>query len=338
MLARLILLSIALTLIPLAAFAAPPKSPRDDGSGPHLPFGLTSFGAALVDQSIYICGGHLGSAHEYAVGEESDQFLRLDLRLPKRWEVVGKTPPRAGLAVVSYGGKVYRIGGFEARNKKGAKEDLHSTNDLSAFDPATGHWTDLTPMPTPRSSHAAAVIGSRVYVVGGWELRGNQPSVWHDTALQIDLASERPQWREIPKPPFRRRALALGECQGKLYALGGMEEAGATTTSVFVLDVATGKWTPGPSLPGEGLQGFGGAAATCAGRLYATTYSGRVSRLSADGTRWEEAAHLRRPRFFHQLLCSHDSSLIALGGANMEEGKNLSVEIIPLNEVRETQR
>ena len=297
---------------------------------PDLPFGITSFGAALIGHNVYICDGQLGPAHEYSVEGQSDRLLRLDLKAPRQWEVVGTVPRRSGLAMVTFEGKAYRIGGFEARNKKGEPDDLHSTRDFSRFDPATGHWEDLAPLPQGRSSHDAVMVGSRLYVVGGWELRGSEPSVWHDTALQIDLASAQLTWTELPKQPFHRRALSLGEYRGKLYALGGIQEKGGLTTTSDVLDLASGKWFPGPKLPGEGLEGFGGCAVTCAGRLYATTYSGKLSRLSEDGREWQAAGQLARPRFFHRMLCRDDSSFIVVGGANMEEGKDLSVEVIPV--------
>ena len=177
---------------------------KPPGALPDLPFGVTSFGAAIVDQNVYVCGGHLGPAHEYDREGQSDRLLRLDLRSPQRWEVVGSVPRLAGLAMVASGGKIYRIGGFEARNKKDEPADLHSVSDFSGYDPSTGHWQNLASLPQGRSSHDAVVVGSRIYVVGGWELRGSSPSVWHDTALQIDLASPRPEWTELPKPPFRR--------------------------------------------------------------------------------------------------------------------------------------
>lgn len=302
-------------------------SPSSAGKLPDLPFGVTSFGAAIAGQALYVCAGHLGPAHEYSAEGESDRFLRLDLRKPIRWENVGTVPRRAGLAMVSYRGKLYRIGGFEARNKEGDKADLHSTAEFSRFDPATGRWENFTPLPSGRSSHDAVVVGSRLFVVGGWELRGTQPAIWHDTALEIDLSDVRPAWRELPKPPFKRRALALGACKEKVYVLGGMQEQGGSTTTTYMFDPATGEWSPGPKLPGDGLQGFGSSAATCEGRLFATTYAGGIARLSGDGKKWEDAGHLARARFFHRMLCENNSSLIVVGGGNMEEGKDLSLEV-----------
>ena len=91
---------------------------KPPGALPDLPFGVTSFGAAIVDNNIYVCGGHLGPAHDYDREGQSDRLLRLDLRSPQRWEVVGSVPRLAGLAMVASGGKIYRIGGFEAQNRR----------------------------------------------------------------------------------------------------------------------------------------------------------------------------------------------------------------------------
>jgi Domain of unknown function (DUF4198)/Kelch motif len=314
------------------------QSRNKDHALPDLPFGITSFGAALVDQQLYVCAGQKGPAHEYSREGQSDQFLRLDLRSPHKWEALGIVPRGAGLAMVSYGGKIYRIGGFEARNKEGQKSDLHSVPDFSRFDPASGHWESLAPLPKGRSSHDAVVVGSRLIVVGGWELRGNEPSVWDDTVLAADLSTDRPTWEQISKAPFHRRALAVGEAQNKVYVLGGMQEQGGPTTTTYVLDLATHKWSTGPKLPGEGLEGFGGCAVTCGGQLFATTYAGKISRLSDDGQSWNEAGRLSRPRFFHRLLCAGGSSLVVVGGASMEEGKDSSVEFVTLSVPRVTRR
>ena len=152
---------------------------------PDLPFGITSFGAGHR-RSTRLClwrSNRAGS--EYDMDGQSNHFLRLDLRSPQRWEEVGTVPRRAGLAIVAYEGKVYRVGGFEVRNKKDDPADMHSMTDFSRFDPATGRWEDLAPLPKGRSSHDAILVGSRLIVVGGWELRGSEPSIWHDSALQI---------------------------------------------------------------------------------------------------------------------------------------------------------
>jgi len=51
----------------------------------------------------------------------------------------------------------------------------------------------------------------------------------------------------LPAPPFQPRALSLAHLDGKLVAIGGMQEEGGRTTRVDLLDVAAGAWSQGPS-------------------------------------------------------------------------------------------
>ena len=66
------------------------------------------------------------------------------------WEELPMQTPLQGLPLVAHGGKIYRVGGLTARNATTEeKEDLHSTNEFAEFDPATGKWTALAPLPAP---------------------------------------------------------------------------------------------------------------------------------------------------------------------------------------------
>jgi hypothetical protein len=48
------------------------------------------------------------------------------------------------------------------------------------------------------------VIGDKLFVVGGWKLDGKGTAgAWHDTALVLDLAAEKPAWKSFPQP-FKR--------------------------------------------------------------------------------------------------------------------------------------
>ena len=131
-----------------------------------LPKPVTSFGAAVADGSLYIFGGHLGAPHEYSADLQARGLMRLDLTKRGSWEVVAEEPRRTGLAMVAYNNRLYRIGGWEARNAAGDKWELHSTPDFARFDTKTSKWEALTPLPRGRSSHDAALIDSRLYVIG----------------------------------------------------------------------------------------------------------------------------------------------------------------------------
>jgi N-acetylneuraminic acid mutarotase len=294
-----------------------------------LPKPVTSFGAAIVDGWLYAYGGHLGSAHKYSADLQARELVRLNLAQPDKWEVVAAGPPRTGLAMVAYGGKLYRIGGWEAKNAAGDKWELYSSRDFARFDPQSGQWQDLAPLPEGRSSHDAAVLGSQLYVIGGWELKGEGGGEWHETAYVCDLADANPQWKEIAKPPFNRRALAVATYGGKVYVIGGMDDSNDTTTDTNIYDPKLRAWSKGPAMPGKAFDGFGASAFGTAAGLFATTGVGSLYRLSADGQTWEEVGKLKHPRFFHRLLAEGDNKLLVVGGTS-RGGKVPEVESLQL--------
>jgi hypothetical protein len=317
----------------------------------NLPQPVTSFGAAIVDDALYMYGGHKGSAHSYSRSEQSNLLTKLDLN-SGQWSTVAEGPHLQGLALVAHGGKLYRIGGFTAENEEGEDHKLVSQSQVQSFDPATGKWTDMPALPEPRSSHDAAVVGDCIYVVGGWAMNGDEESHWHESAWKLDLSDGDKHWQKIADPPFQRRALALAAHDEKLYVVGGMQQEGGPTTAVAVYDPATDAWSEGPSLlvqptpeseNGEkprrsmssgAMTGFGASAFATGGSLYVTTVQGTLQRLSEDGSEWELVADDVTPRFFHRLLPLDDAHLVALGGANMSIGKFEEVDIIRVRRKR----
>jgi N-acetylneuraminic acid mutarotase len=171
-----------------------------------------------------------------------------------------------------------------------------------------------------------------LYVVGGWELRGDGETQWHDTAFSADLTKDTIEWRPIAQPPFHRRALALAAWQNKLYVIGGMQKEGNPTTQTAVYDPVVDQWSAGPALLGGPMDGFGSSAIACEGRLYATTMSGAIQRLAADGSQWELVGSLKQPRFFHRLL-PWQEDLVIVGGAHMAVGKIDSLERVPVTTI-----
>ncbi|MBX3448593.1 MAG: hypothetical protein KF777_03485 [Planctomycetaceae bacterium] len=298
-----------------------------------LPHPVTSFGAAIVGDDVYVYGGHLGSPHHYSTEGQSDHFLRLNLKNPAEgWKELASVPKKTGLAMVPYQGRIYRIGGFEATNKESEDQVLVSTADVAMYDPATNAWTDLTPLPAGRSSHDAVVIGDKLYVVGGWNMQPGQDTVWHSNGLVADLTQPKLEWKEFAVP-FQRRALSVGEWQGRLVAIGGMQEKGGPSTQVSIYDPTANAWTDGPSIQGQPMDGFGSSAFLCGNDLYVSTMSGTLQCLSKDGSRWNVVAQLHQPRFFHRMLPQGNNSLLILGGASMEKGKLDSSEWIATEEL-----
>lgn len=294
---------------------------------PDFPQPVTSFGAAIAGDFVYTYGGHMGEAHTYSMAGQSGTLRRLNLKRPRAWEDVATGPKLQGLAMVSHGGKLYRIGGFTAKNKANEDRSLWSQDDVVCYDPAVKKWTAMPSLPEPRSSHDAAVLGDKIYVGGGWKLAGDGETQWHQTAWSLDLSKESPRWDSLPKPPFERRALALAAHDGKLYVIGGMQREGGPSTRVDVYDPASQKWSQAPSLNGKPFEGFGCSAFAAGGNLYVSTNQGRLQRLSADGKGWQTVQKLERARFFHRMLRLSESQLLSVCGASMKVGKFAEVDV-----------
>jgi hypothetical protein len=305
---------------------------------PALPEPVSSFGAAVAEGWLYVYGGHTGREHAHSAANLSRHFRRLRLKGGQEWEELPMQTPLQGLALVEHGGKIYRVGGLSARNATiDEAEDLHSTAEFAGFDPATGNWTQLAPLPQPRSSHNAVVIGERLYVVGGWHLAGESPGTWQPAALVYDFARPQAGWQELPEPPFQRRALAVSHWKGKVVALGGMDAESEVSQRVDFFDPETGTWSQGPSLPGDGMAGFGISACNLDGKLYVSGLRGVVLRLSESGSEWEEAAPMAQGRFFHQLLPGGEEALLAIAGAS-RNGHLADIERIQRDRLREPGR
>lgn len=326
---------LTVTFVSASGVSSPASDPTPDPQSatgvvvapaalPHLPEELTSFGAAVASDVLYVYGGHTGEAHSYSTAEQSGRLWGLNVAAGEeaRWEPVAEGPRLQGLAMVAHGGRPIRLGGFTAMNEIGDEHDLRSQTAVAAFDRESGKWQDLAPLPEPRSSFDAAVLGDRVYVFGGWKLDGeSEETSWHATAWSLDLSEPTAAWEPLADMPVHRRALAVAAHGGELYLIGGMNRIGGPTTEVLIYDPAADGYREGPALPGEGMAGFGAAAFAIDGSLYASVYDGHVYRLTADGKGWEAVGKLETGRFFHRMVPTGESQLVIVGGANMRAGK-----------------
>lgn len=298
---------------------------------PALPEGFSSFGAAVSEGHVYVYGGHIGKTHNYSTETVTDKFRRLNLAQPaKGWEELPTGPRAQGLALVAHGGKLYRIGGMQPRNKPGDPADNVSLAECAVFDPKVGKWAAMPSLPAGRSSHDATVVGDLLVVAGGWQMHGaGKKAVWHKDTLVLDLAKKDAAWQSIPQP-FARRALNVAALDNKVYVVCGMNADNETEKRVDVLDLTTRQWTTGPALPGSSRNGFTPAVCNLGGRIYASPSDGKVYRLNSKHTTWEEIATLERQRVVHRIVPVGEDTLLVLGGAS-RAGNVAQSEVIEIS-------
>jgi len=172
-------------------------------------------------------------------------FLRTDLNtveefdpLAGRWTLLPDTMPFGictGGAAVTVSGKILLLGGI----RSACTADTPVSASVDEFDPATGRWTHLGSLTTPRAYHQACLLDSNVYVAGG-------------EGLDLAPVSSCERFEVLPgqgivRAPLRisRMNFALSSMDGKLYAFGGYAPniAEENTGFVEVYDPITNNWT-----------------------------------------------------------------------------------------------
>lgn len=201
---------------------------------------------------------------------------------------VGRSRP----AAAAVNGKIYLIGGE-------ISGDPFRANTVDEYDPKFNTWTTQTGlMPTPASNICAAVIGTDIYVAGGYDATSgylNTLQVYHTTS---------DTWATIATDPLPVGLSGPGcaALNGKLYVFGGSNSGGYQSAAyVYNPAAAAGaRWTTLP--PMAHARGYlAGVAAN--GKIYAI--GGRDSVTAnfnyveaynpADGA-WHTVTHMQEAR------------------------------------------
>jgi len=208
-----------------------------DPAGPALKLQTERYGAlaAAVEDAIYVLGGSsdhgvVGSIERFAADSPTTEILPTAL-LPRRYH--------AGAA---WNGRIYVVGGVTPRPDSEFGVALMDSSVLEEFDPAAGAVRQLAPLPRAVSRAGAAVVGDRLYVVGGAEAETGARS----TAVQIyDFGKD--AWSRGADLPLAREGHVFAH-DGKIYAPGGFD--GTTALRDFwVYDPAQDEWRELPKLP-----------------------------------------------------------------------------------------
>jgi N-acetylneuraminic acid mutarotase len=128
---------------------------------PPMPTPRDHTGAAVVDGKIYVMGGR---------NQRSFTLNTLEVYDPKtaKWRALEPMPTgRSGHAVAGVGGCVYVFGG-EGNRQSGAG----TFAQLEVYSVASGQWSRLPDMPTPRHGMAAAVLDGKIYLPAGATRQG----------------------------------------------------------------------------------------------------------------------------------------------------------------------
>ena len=140
-------------------------------------------------------------------------------------------------AGVQLNGKIYLFGGF-VKPEKGPTA-WQPIDNAWEYDPANDSWKALAPMPSKRGAAVAAVVGGKIYVIGGAALHpGSKETSLHparphravDTNEVYDPATN--TWEKRQTMPTARNHAAIGVVNNKIYVIGGRLGAAFITKAV----------------------------------------------------------------------------------------------------------
>ncbi|HEX7024073.1 MAG TPA: kelch repeat-containing protein [Gemmatimonadales bacterium] len=210
--------------------------------GPRLP--APRGGGALVemDGKLHYFGGYLPDRNT-----NSESHWLLDLADSATggltWTPAAPLPkPRGHLSGAAVDGKIYAIGGC----------DHHDPAPLDVpwvhrYDPATDTWTEVAPLPTPRSHFEPSTLvrNGRIVILGGRSRPTGRESV--DDVTEYAPAADR--WLALPPLPEPRHSPFAALVGGRiLTGLGGSHTSNPDVTTLW-LERAPAAWGPGPVPP-----------------------------------------------------------------------------------------
>jgi hypothetical protein len=183
-----------------------------------------------------------------------------------------------------------------------------TTEPTSPAPRATGlEWESLAPMPTPRTEVAAAAVGDRVVVAGGFA-----PGATVATVEIYDVAAD--GWTTGPDLPVAVNHAMAASLDGEAYVFGGTDGGGEITDGAFVLH--DGAWEALPPMPEPRTAG---GAAVANGLIYVVGgvapegIAERTLVFDPSAGRWSIAEGLARPRE-HMGVAAIDDHVYAVGG------------------------
>ncbi len=128
-------------------------------SSASLPNGRSHLGAVILNGKIYVVGGQR-KYDDDAIGQTDTHVW--DPANPGTWTKVASLPrplSHHNASTVVRNGRILVLGGETAPHT--------STSKVSSYDPSTNRWTDITSLPSSRTSGVAGVINGTVYLATG---------------------------------------------------------------------------------------------------------------------------------------------------------------------------
>jgi len=216
-------------------------------------------------------------------------------------------------------GDAYLVGGTtEVVHSPGERLLLTPSASLTRFDPGTGTYTELAPLPEPLNHMGVVAYHGRLYALGGYGRRVDAHT--GKKFFRYDPATD--AWSRLPDMPLPRAAMAVGVIGHELIVAGGARDRVPVATAL-AYDFRSRRWSRLPDMDSR-REHVGDAVLD--GRLY--VLGGRATHSLAVDTaerydprkrRWETLPPMPVPVGGVAAVAA-DGAVIALGGGDDGRG------------------
>jgi N-acetylneuraminic acid mutarotase len=188
----------------------------------------SSFGAIHYNGKIYVAGGHQGREHTYPPESFTNRVEVYDIATAKWKSIAPRNYKCHGFQLAAYGKYVYAFGGFTYSENHLPK--WTSLDVIERYDTERNVWEVVGRMPRKRSSNVALTVGTKVYLIGGWDSTPKKPNdvegTFHNEIDVFDMLNESITTLDI-KLPMKRRAFTGIVKDQKIMLIGGISEGGS---------------------------------------------------------------------------------------------------------------
>lgn len=213
----------------------------------------SSFGSIYHKGRLYVVGGHQGAEHTYPPESFTGRMTYYDFKDGKWHNAAPRLTPCHGFQVAAYGDYLYAFGGFAYEETTSPK--WKSLDVVERYNIKTNTWEEVATMPRRRSSNIVNRIGTKVYIMGGWDstpkFQDDIDGTFHSEIDVYDIETNTFTTLNA-KLTKKRRAFSGFVKDEKIYFVGGISEGGShfSLLSEFVeFDPKTEKFTKLADLP-----------------------------------------------------------------------------------------
>lgn len=223
--------------------------------------------------------------------------------------------PRDEPRAVAIGDSIYLVGGTTGIEEVAAdRYVLDASDELTRFDPRSGRYVKLAPLPRPLNHVGLTAYRGDIYVAGGY---GRLVDAKTSRAFfRYDPETDR--WSRLPDMPVPRAAGAVGILGQRLIWAGGAKNSIARS-EVFAYDFSTRRWSQLPSMHtrrehvGEAV--LDGKLYVLGGRAPKSLAVDTAERFDPATNRWEPLAPMPVPAGGLAAV-SLDGAVVAVSGGD----------------------